>query len=129
MFGDEGTWTPSFGGTLSTSGGTLEARYVKVGRNVTLYFSATNVGWTGSTTDNVLTGLPFTSVSRATGALTTRNINFSADCKWVTPTISENSNRIFFPQIRDDTTWFTLTMTQLSEADYIHFTITYETSA
>ena len=126
---EEGTWTPDFGGTLAVSSGTLEARYVKVGSSVTIYFSATNASWTGSTTNNVLGGLPFTSVSRATGALTIRNIDLRSDCLWVAPTISETSNSMFFPQIRDNGTWVSLTITQLSEADYIHFTVTYETNS
>ena len=61
---EEGTWTPSLGGTATYT--TRLASYVKVGRLVTVfcYISVNSIG-TGSAT--VITGLPF-SVSSDIGA-------------------------------------------------------------
>lgn len=57
---EEGTWTPSLGGTSVLS--IVAARYTKIGRvvNFTVYFVITSLG-TGST--SVISGLPFTSGS------------------------------------------------------------------
>jgi hypothetical protein len=63
---EEGTWTPSLGGT---STGTFTGTYVKVGKLVTLYsdISVALIG-TGSTTQ--ITGIPFTAISGGSGSLT-----------------------------------------------------------
>ena len=56
---EEGTWTPSVGGTATYQAGRY-GRYVKVGKMVTVqYLIAINIIGTGSTT--VLQGLPFAS--------------------------------------------------------------------
>lgn len=55
---EEGTWTPSVGGT-ATYGGDTGGRYVKVGKSVTIWgkIQISSIG-TGSTT--TISGLPFT---------------------------------------------------------------------
>lgn len=63
---EEGTWTPSLGGTATYSEQT--GTYTKIGRQVTVRYriAVSSIG-TGSTT--TLTGLPFTASGNGTGAL------------------------------------------------------------
>jgi len=124
---ETGTWTPNFGGTRTIASGTTNFTYTKVGRLVTLNFYAINATWTGSTTSNVMTGLPFTASSntRDTGAVVTRFVNFTDDMVSFCVTTEAASTSLFFPQMRDSTTWDTLNMGEITTADYLHFTITY----
>jgi hypothetical protein len=62
---EEGTWTPSIGGTATYY--TQAGRYVKIGRIVLVNFQCEiNVRGTGSTT--IMTGLPFNPISAPTMA-------------------------------------------------------------
>jgi len=61
---EEGTWTPSVGGTATYSAQT--GQYVKIGRQVTVFFDMSiNVIGTGNTT--LILGLPFSCSSTSTG--------------------------------------------------------------
>jgi hypothetical protein len=65
---EEGTWTPSVGGTATYT--TQTGTYTKIGRHVFLQFDLTiNVIGTGSTT--TVSGLPFTPANNATFAMNT----------------------------------------------------------
>jgi hypothetical protein len=56
---EEGTWTPSLGGT-ATYGGATYGRYTKIGRVVTVQFRI-DVTLLGTGSNTILSGLPFTS--------------------------------------------------------------------
>jgi len=61
---EEGTWTPSLGGTATYTG--QVGNYIKIGRMVWASFDLT-VNSIGSGNQTVITGLPFTSGGTATG--------------------------------------------------------------
>ena len=56
---EEGTWTPSIGGT-ATYGGARYGRYVKIGKMVTVQFLI-SISLKGTGSASILSGLPFTS--------------------------------------------------------------------
>lgn len=68
---EEGTWTPTIGGTTSESGqvySTQAGRYIKVGKLVTV-FGRVTLSTLGTITGDVrIKGLPFTSVNAAPSA-------------------------------------------------------------
>lgn len=64
---EEGTWTPSVGGTATYT--TQTGTYTKIGRLVTVHCNLT-INAIGSGSQSIISGLPFASVGRATGAVT-----------------------------------------------------------
>jgi len=92
---EEGTWTPSLGGlaTYISQSGT----YVKVGRQVTAYFSLrVNLISTGSATD--ISGLPFASAAdnlRGMGSITYFDTINTANT-WITPYVNSSGSVISF---------------------------------
>jgi hypothetical protein len=87
---EEGTWTPSVGGTATYS--SQAGQYVKVGKQVTVncFFQISTIG-TGSTT--TISGLPFTPLSYSGGSVTyfanlaTNVINLVARSEYNTTTV------------------------------------------
>jgi hypothetical protein len=64
---EEGTWTPSIGGT-ATYGGAQFGRYTKIGRSVTL-LGVVNIDVKGTGSSQTVSGLPFPLVSGALSPL------------------------------------------------------------
>jgi hypothetical protein len=64
---EEGTWTPSIGGTATYGGGQF-GRYTKIGRSVTL-LCVVEIGTIGTGSTQTMSGLPFPLVSGAQNPL------------------------------------------------------------
>jgi hypothetical protein len=102
---EEGSWTPvikSATNVISQSGGDGNYRYVKVGTQVTVYFSMNNVTTSGSTGgDCTVTGLPFTSSSITnirfiSGDVMFYNSGFTLDAWPVYPHLSGGETLVSF---------------------------------
>jgi hypothetical protein len=97
---EEGTWTPTLGGTWTVNPTTLSGTYTKVGRlvTITLVFSG---GTKASTTAGYFTGLPFAQSSSGTGAVTDSGVNDkgnaliqNVDRVWLTATTFNSSTYV-----------------------------------
>ena len=87
---EEGTWTPSLGGTWSTNPTTLVGSYTKIGNVVHIVFNFSG-GVKGSIVGGYFTGLPFITSQSGTGSVTDSGVNdkgnclfFNTDRVWVT---------------------------------------------
>jgi hypothetical protein len=63
---EEGTWTPSLGGTATYNG--RSARYTKIG-NIVNAFCLLNVNLIGTGSTTLISGLPFVSAARSLGSM------------------------------------------------------------
>jgi len=92
---EEGTWTPGIGGTgtLGTASyGAREGVYTKIGNLVTVQFIVDYSGANG-TGSLAITGLPFGSTKRTTGAVMTENIDWTSG---TSPVLYSNNGDTFF---------------------------------
>lgn len=116
-----GTWNVSLSG-VTVSGGTTEATYVKVGRQVTAIASFTNVTISGGNTVTV-TGLPFTAAIRSTTSVPALYYHGNGG-QPVYLLLEKNTANMFFQYNRSNNSWASATVTSGSNR-YIHFSITY----
>ena len=116
-----GTWNVSLSG-VTVSGGTTEATYVKVGRQVTAIASFTNVTISGGNTVTV-TGLPFTAAIRSTTSVPALYYHGNG-AEPVYLLLEKNTANMFFQYNRNNNSWASATVTSGSNR-YIHFSITY----
>jgi hypothetical protein len=122
---EEGTWTPSIGGTAAYS--VQNGTYTKIGRVVTLhcYFGITDIG-TGSTT--VISGAPFTAASYGGDAGSTLRFNTGVgggNIVFIQPTIDESGTTIRFAGLTAAASSSTSTLTVFGTSANVAFTLTY----
>jgi hypothetical protein len=66
---EEGTWTPTFSGGMTVTGGTINASYVKIGKVVTLNLTFENVTIANAAASTPIGGLPYTVSKRCCSAI------------------------------------------------------------
>ena len=118
---EEGDWTPApqFG-SVTVHG----AKYVKVGRNVSIWAEVSAPTTTGSGAQFKMTGLPFSSAgSQAGGSLMAKDMDSS------TPTVYIGSGSdIYFYGINSGASWTTNAYDDFTSDTYIYFQATYMSS-
>jgi hypothetical protein len=136
---EEGTWTPTLGGTSSDpTGVTHDGRmgyYTKVGRQVTVN------GWLGFTTYTggsgtfIIKGLPFVALTDAfyfvPGTALTEKVNYTAGYTYAVVRALSNLSHMDVVEAGDDVAWRGVTLTQVpsgATGKYVAFTVTYFTS-
>ena len=137
---EEGTWTPiiadsSSGGNTASSYTTNLGFYTKIGRQVTVHCTLTNINTTGMTSSNgvYVQGLPFshstTSGRNCTGAMRCDRVNVASDCFGVVALISAGSSTAQIFQNRDNLEDEILQVSALVSGQVdLFFTLTYEAS-
>jgi hypothetical protein len=129
---EEGTWTPTLVGSTSGSAtiGSIAARYVKIGRQVTIWAELQGIN------KNTLSGiarlsLPFTSSSSAgypTGVMRYTGLTNMSTSTVVDPIVSPATNYIFF-QSKNATSYIVADLTNSNfntTFDLYMVTVTYE---
>jgi hypothetical protein len=92
---EEGTWTPSLGGT-ATYGGATYGRYTKVGRLVTIQFRI-DVTLIGSGSNTILSGLPFTSANVGIQTLSCSYYqNLAVNTIYLAGYVDQNATNMYF---------------------------------
>jgi len=95
---EEGTWTPAFGGTLSTAVG----HYTKIGNQVTIYYHLVSTGGLPSGASQVIiTGLPFTSNSGSLVAAPIYARYYTPNDSTLTSLIQDNESQIRLMNINE----------------------------
>jgi hypothetical protein len=133
---EEGTWTPTiYGGTTAgtTPAGTFAGNYTKIGRQVTVMFSCSNVTLSGAAGSLYLGGLPFTAQNpnnrEASGIVRMYNQDLAAPSDgYFTPlyNLADNATAGTFLQTSDNAAWSTVSVDNSSTL-YFEGTITYFT--
>jgi hypothetical protein len=125
-----GTWTPTI------NSGTLDinyAQYVKVGNHVTITTDLSDISDNTSTSDVLISGLPFNTSSggRFTGTMMFRYLNAPSNRIQLTPYIGNNSSTLgFYWSSATAATWDGLRFADANQADWdIYFSLTYRTDA
>jgi hypothetical protein len=137
---EEGTWTPTLGGTSSDpTGVTHDGRvgyYTKVGRQVTIQ------GWLGFTTYTggsgtfLIRGLPFAAANIGSfyfmpGVALTEKVNYTAGYTYAVVRTINNDSYLDVLEAGDDVAWRGVNLTQVpsgATGKYVAFTLTYFTS-
>ncbi len=92
---EEGTWTPTFGGSGSDPTGvsynTQEGTYTKIGNRVFVEFFLSFTTFTGGSNAVAIKGLPFTGSGNGDGAMKIENVSFSAGKTYLVGTISASA--------------------------------------
>jgi hypothetical protein len=112
---EEGSFTPtvadaSSGGNTSPSYSTRVGFYTKIGRNVNIQISVTNISTSGLTSGNSLfiRGLPFlqsnTNGRSCTGSVRADRLNVESTCFGVIALVGQGSSTVQLYQNRDNTT-------------------------
>ena len=109
---EEGTWTPTFGGSGSdptgVSYGTQEGTYTKIGNRVFVEFYLTFTTFTGGANTFYIRGLPFTGSGNGDGPMKIENVSLTAGKTYLVGTISAS---VISPnQVGSSTTWNGLTI-------------------
>ena len=119
---EEGTWTPSprFGGSGAGTSGSYNGQYVKIGKQVTIWFSVglTDKGSFSSSDAYTIVNLPFTGSSSAYSGFAPGYIHRMSSSKQVLATINNsatidlglastgsgaNNDTCFWDDVQDDT--------------------------
>ena len=114
---EEGTWTPTTAyGSLTAS----SATYTRIGRQVTVV--VVGLGLTDLTTNAAveITGLPFTSLSSATGAAMWAQVTVSCDTAYIT-------SGVYFYAGHTSGNFVSLKHINLNSGNNVYFTVTYFT--
>jgi hypothetical protein len=114
---EEGTWTPTTTyGSLTAS----SATYTRIGRQVTV--AVVGLGLTDLTTNAAveITGLPFTSLSSATGAAMWAQVTVSCDTAYIT-------SGVYFYAGHTSGNFVSLKHINLNSGNNVYFTVTYFT--
>ena len=92
---EEGTWTPTFGGSGSdptgVSYGTQEGTYTKIGNRVFVEFFLSFTTFTGGSNAVSIKGLPFTGSGNGDGPMKIENVSFTAGKTYLVGTISASA--------------------------------------
>ena len=123
---EEGTWTPSIGGTATYT--VQEGRYVKVGSFVYLQAKIQiNVLGTGSTT--TITGAPFTSLTTSFASGGTGSVSYfgslATAVTTLIPSIGSGSTSIIFGSVAVAATTMTASTAVFANNTRIDFSMTY----
>ena len=95
---EEGSWTPACGATLSTA----EGKYTKIGNQVTVYYHlVTTGGLPTSTSQVVITGLPYTSNSGSLVAAPIYARYYTPNDSSLTSLVYDNESQIRLMNIND----------------------------
>ena len=124
---EEGTFTATLTGTTAapTTPVTATARYVKVGKLVTVNINMANKNTTGATGKMQITGLPFTAQS---GSVNTGNplmFGFNVTNKSAVTLIGSASSTITFYSVADNGAW-TQEDISAGATKYLYMSMTYE---
>lgn len=128
---EEGTWTVELydaasGGNVSPT--TATGYYTKIGRQVNLTFSLSNIDTTGMTAGNVLYfTLPFTAGFVSAGSLVLESFALTAGRTWVAPWVNAADTRGRFRQSGNAVTAANLTVASITSgtSDIERCTLTY----
>ena len=104
---EEGTWTPTVGGTWISSPTSLAGTYTKVGRIVTIQARFSGSPTKASSTSGYLSGLPFNVINEAVGSVSDDSVSDKGNC------LAANSTRIWLTDITfgSGTTYVSVTYT------------------
>jgi hypothetical protein len=109
---EEGTWTPTFGGSGSdptgVSYGYQEGTYTKIGNRVFVEFFLSFTTFTGGASSFLIRGLPFTGSGNGDGPMKIENVPLTAGKTYLVGTIS--ASNIAPNQVGSNTTWNNLTV-------------------
>ena len=132
---EEGTWTPTVGGTTTAGTSTYstrEASYVKIGRQVTVTCNTVLTSFSGAAGSAIVTGLPFLAASGfgvATGAFECDNIAFSSGYTTAYVTVFGGQSQVSYRQHGSSRTEAAINVTQVPAGNWQRFSITYFTDA
>ena len=102
---EEGTWTPACGATLATAVG----KYTKIGNQVTVYYHfVTTGGLPSSTSQVIITGLPFTSNSGSLVAAPIYSRYYTPNDSSLTSLVQDSETQIRLMNINDQNFDYTI---------------------
>jgi hypothetical protein len=109
---EEGTWTPTFGGSGSDPTGVSyseqEGTYTKIGNRVFVEFFLSFTTFTGGSNAFYIRGLPFSGSGHGDGPMKIENVSLTAGKTYLVGTISAS---VIAPnQVGSNTTWNNLTV-------------------
>ena len=116
---EEGSWTPAPStGTVTVN----NARYVRVGRKVTVWANISQISENSSGAQFYLTGLPFTTdISQAAGSMMGYDINSMTYTTYI-----NHTEKIYFYGINAGTSWETNSYNDFTANSQFYFCGTYE---
>ena len=132
---EEGTWTPTLGGSSSDPTGVSYTdqvgRYTKIGRSVTVNCL---IGWTtytGGSTYIIIKGLPFTvsSAISSIGSTLAEQITNASGYTYFIPRATANSTIVYLMECGSVKNWATVPLSAAASSatgKYLQFTITYD---
>ena len=132
---EEGTWTPTLGGSTADPTGVSYAaqtgRYTRVGRTVTVSGLLGFTTYTGGTGDAIVRGLPFTvnATVSGIGGVLLEQITFSAGYTSVASRATSGTAFVDVMQVGTGVGWIPLPLANAASSatgKYIQFTVTYE---
>jgi hypothetical protein len=117
---EEGSWTPAPGtGTVTAN----NARYVRVGRKVTVWANISAISETSSGSQFYLTGLPFTTdISQAAGSMMGYDVNSTG----TTTVYISHTEKLYFYGINAGTSWETNSYNDFTANTQFYLCGTYE---
>jgi len=125
---EAGSWTP----TLNVGSVTIDhSAYVKVGNLVTVTSDLTDITNTTSTSDVIVSGLPFASASqgRFVGSVMFRYVTPPSNAIQLVPYMGNSANSFsFYWSFNNSSTWDGMQYANATQAWDMYFTLTYRTS-
>jgi len=131
---EEGTWTPTVGGASgqgSTSSGTVEGRYIKIGKLVFASFSIAAINISGASGHLKIGGFPFnndgTNDREANGSMRVYGVDMGSMSSYGSPTpaINNNADHAYVLQSADNAAWNVVQVTN-ANGQYFEGTIIYQ---
>jgi len=136
---EEGTWTPTAVGTTSgdytVGGGAATGAYTKIGRMVTVSGEIHLTSKNSPVGSFAIGNLPFSCANltelaeRSVGSVTTKYIDYDADCVNLATYIYAGETKFYLVQVRDNNNTLFTDCTAVESGDEIIFTLTYPTTA
>ena len=133
---EEGTWTPSIGGSVSDPSVTYQPTryggYVKIGRQVTLTVNVETATLSGGSGGAIIKGLPFAPTSDSvchTGAIETDTTTLSSGYTYAYVAMFASNAFIYYRQSGSGQNEIDIPVTNLASAAWQRMSITYFTDA